>query len=72
MIVNADPNSNLMENRTIIPTLQHTVKTGETVWYVSGIYARPPAEGVKRAEYLAGWDSKPVIPAWLKDEMSHS
>jgi hypothetical protein len=69
MLVNADPNSNLVENRTTIPTLQHTIKKGSSVWYVSGIYAKPSGEGVKREEYLDGWDKTPALPAWLKAEM---
>ncbi|KUJ20086.1 uncharacterized protein LY89DRAFT_470451 [Mollisia scopiformis] len=69
MHVNADPNTNLQEARTIIPTLQHTIKKGETVWYVTAIYAKPPRKDVLPETYLDGWDSKPVIPQWLKDEM---
>ncbi len=68
-LVNADPNSNLMESRTTIPTLQGTVAKGETVWYVSGIYAKPSGEGVKREDYLSGWETVPEIPAWLEEEM---
>jgi len=69
MLVNADPNSNLVENRTTIPTLQHTIKKGESVWYVSGIYAKPSGEGVARDTYLDGWEVPPAIPEWLKVEM---
>lgn len=68
-LVNADPNSNLIESRTTIPTLQGTVAKGASVWYVSGIYAKPSGEGVKREEYLSGWEAVPEIPAWLKTEM---
>jgi hypothetical protein len=69
-IVNADPNSNLVENRTVIPTLQHTIKKGETVWYVTGIYAKPSGEGVARETFLDGWEKAPSIPAWLAAEMA--
>ncbi|KAK7954487.1 hypothetical protein PG988_015181 [Apiospora saccharicola] len=69
MLVNADPNSNLLESRTVIPTLQHTIKQGETVWYVSAIYAKPSGEGVSKESYLDGWDKAPKIPEWLKEEM---
>ncbi|KAK3297535.1 uncharacterized protein B0H64DRAFT_457739 [Chaetomium fimeti] len=68
-LVNADPNSNLIESRTAIPTLQGTVGKGETVWYVTGIYAKPNGEGVKREEYLSGWEKVPEVPGWLKEEM---
>ncbi|KAK8003431.1 hypothetical protein PG989_003150 [Apiospora arundinis] len=69
MLVNADPNSNLLESRTVIPTLQHSIKKGETVWYVSAIYAKPSGEGVPKQSYLDGWDKVPEIPGWLKEEM---
>ncbi|KAJ9131088.1 DUF2264 domain protein [Pleurostoma richardsiae] len=69
MLVNADPNSNLVESRSVIPTLQHTIKKGETVWYVSGIYAKPSGESVPKETYLDGWEKPPVIPGWLEAEM---
>jgi hypothetical protein len=66
MIVNADPNSNIVEKKTVIPTLQHTIKAGSTLWYVTGIYAKPSNPGVAPDSYLAGWDSKPAVPKWLR------
>ncbi|KAJ0299363.1 uncharacterized protein N0V96_003532 [Colletotrichum fioriniae] len=69
-LVNADPNSNLVESRTTIPTLQHTIKKGEAVWYVTGIYAKPSGGGVSKQSYLDGWEHPPAIPAWLEEEMS--
>ncbi|RYC57865.1 hypothetical protein CHU98_g8352 [Xylaria longipes] len=70
MLVNADPNSNLVESRTVIPTLQSTIREGETVWYVSAIYAKPSGEGVAKESYLDGWDKIPEVPTWLKEEMA--
>lgn len=65
MLVNADPNSNLVASRTVIPTLQGTVGGGEEVWYVTGIYAKPNREGGD----LEGWDREPEVPGWLREEM---
>ncbi|KAF7524937.1 hypothetical protein G7054_g11259 [Neopestalotiopsis clavispora] len=70
MLVNADPNSNLVESRTVIPTLQHTIKKGETAWYVSAIFARPAAADLPKSKYLDGWEDVPKIPEWLKAEMA--
>ncbi|TPX10897.1 uncharacterized protein E0L32_008103 [Thyridium curvatum] len=69
MLVNADPNSNLVESRTAIPTLRHTVPRGGHAWYVSAIYARPAGAGVPGETYLDGWDAVPEIPGWLREEM---
>ena len=69
MLVNADPNSNLVESRTTIPTLQGKIAKGETVWYVSAIYAKPSGAGVAKESYLNGWDKVVEVPAWLDAEI---
>ncbi|KPM41256.1 hypothetical protein AK830_g5274 [Neonectria ditissima] len=69
MLVNADPNSNLVESRSTIPTLQHTIHAGEKVWYVSAIYAKPAAAGVAKESYLEGWGKPPAVPGWLVEQM---
>lgn len=71
MLVNADPNSNLLESRTTIPTLQHTIRARDAVWYVSAIYAKPSGKGVLKETYLDGWEKPPVIPSWLGTEMGN-
>jgi hypothetical protein len=67
-IVNADPNTNIVEGKTVIPTLQHTIKAGEAVWYISAIYAKPSGEGIAPGSYLDGWEKTPAIPSWLAAE----
>jgi hypothetical protein len=61
----ADPNSNLVESRTVIPTLRGEIAAGQTKWYITAVYARPAGEGVKPESYLDGWKRRPVIPEWL-------
>jgi hypothetical protein len=72
MIVNADPNSNLYESKTVIPTLRHTMKAGEAKWYVSGVYARPDCAANPPDSYLVGWTVKPTVPEWLKLKIESS
>jgi len=59
-IVNADPNTNLMESRTVIPSLVGELKAGEKRWYLTAVFAKPGSDGP-----LEGWEKKPKIPAWL-------
>lgn len=66
-LVNADPNSNLVESRTVIPTLQATIRAGRSVGYVTGVYAKP---GGPKEEYLDGWEKPPMCPQWLLKEMA--
>lgn len=66
MLVNADPNSNLVESRTAIPTLQMTLKAGSRPWFVTRIYAKPSGNA---RDYLDGWKNRPDVPDWLMDEM---
>jgi len=68
-IVNADPNTNLIESRTVIPTLQHTIPAGSAVCYISAVYAKPAGADVKPSTYLDGWDKPPSIPEWLLQEL---
>lgn len=67
-LVNADPNSNLLESRTTIPTLQHKVKKGETSVYVTGVYAKPTGP---KESFLNGWEKPPTIPGWLEAELTN-
>ena len=67
MIVNADPNTNLVESKTVIPTLMGEMGKGQVKWYVSGIFGRPVGEHVKPESFLDGWENKPDIPEWLAD-----
>jgi hypothetical protein len=68
-LVNADPNSNLIEGRTVIPTLQNTLQAGETAVFVSAIYAKPSGPNVARESYLDGWEKIPEVPGWLVEEL---
>lgn len=68
----ADPNSNLVESRTVIPTLRGNVEAGHTKWYITAVYAKPSGEGVRPQTYLDGWERRPVVPAWLNNKQSLS
>jgi hypothetical protein len=65
----ANANSNLVEPRTVIPTLRGDVAAGQTVWYITAVYAKPAGEGVQPWTYLDGWEKRPAVPQWLQKVM---
>jgi hypothetical protein len=68
-LIEADANSNVMESRTIIPTLEDTISKGQTVSYISAIYANPAGSGILKEDYLSGWDYPPEVPKWALTEI---
>ncbi|QSZ37882.1 hypothetical protein DSL72_008982 [Monilinia vaccinii-corymbosi] len=66
MFVNANLNSNLVGNHTMIPTLQITLESGPAAWFVTDIYAKLSGEAIG---YFDRWKNIPVILGWLMNEM---
>lgn len=60
-IVLADPNSNILHGRTLLPSLSVDLAAGQDCWFVSSIFAVP---GHQR-DWKAAWAKRPVIPEWL-------
>ncbi|KAF2754419.1 hypothetical protein EJ05DRAFT_479408 [Pseudovirgaria hyperparasitica] len=63
----ADPNSNLVEQRTMLPTLYRDLSAGETVWLVSAVFAVPSSKYGWKLDWKHLWDEEPVVPAWLEN-----
>ncbi len=59
-VLRADPNTNLLASRTVLPTLlgQHT--PGE-YWLVCAVLADPDGNA-----WSAAWEQTPALPTWLK------
>ncbi|KAJ5739450.1 hypothetical protein N7533_012234 [Penicillium manginii] len=60
-IVLADPNSNIIHGRTLLPSLGIDLSPGQDLWLVTAVYALPGHAENWRTQ----WDQKPVIPEWL-------
>lgn len=60
-IVSADPNSNIIHGRTLLPSLSVNLKAGQDCWFVSAVFATPDQGNWK------SWERKPIIPDWLKE-----
>ncbi|KAJ5777422.1 CAZyme family [Penicillium odoratum] len=66
-IVLADPNSNLIHGRTLLPSLAVDVAAGQESWFVSAIYALP----TRSRGWKSMWEQKPSIPEWLIKRMGN-
>ncbi|KKA27751.1 hypothetical protein TD95_001288 [Thielaviopsis punctulata] len=66
VLVDADPNTNLVESRSTIPTLLGEMHKGEKKWLVTAVYAQIAGQD---AGVLEGWEKEPNIPEWLRAEM---
>ncbi|KAF9882723.1 hypothetical protein FE257_005341 [Aspergillus nanangensis] len=72
-IVLADPNSNLMHGRTLLPSLGANVDSGTHHWFVTAVFALPGdlQNDDGREEWRGKWGQPPVIPEWLKRVMEN-
>ncbi|KAF2270888.1 hypothetical protein CC78DRAFT_5389 [Lojkania enalia] len=69
-ILLADANSNLVEARTVLPTIHTDMKAGETKWLATAVYALPASVEGWKEKWKEGWEKKPTIPKWLQDKIS--
>lgn len=68
-IVLADPNSNLLHGRTLLPSLGADLKAGTHTWFVSAVFALPAHGNGENWKdiWTDKWDNQPAIPEWLKE-----
>jgi hypothetical protein len=63
----ADANSNLIEARTLLPTLYMDLEAGSTTWLLSAVFAMPAAAEGWEERWRGEWEKKPVVPGWVKE-----
>ena len=66
-VCNVDANSNLIESRTILPTLYADLKAGSTTWFVTAVFAVPSSADGWESGWKEGWEKKPTVPGWVGD-----
>lgn len=66
-IVKSDPNSNLMESRTVLPTLLREIHAGEHIWFATAVFAIPSSAESWQESWRNGWESRPTVPKWLAE-----
>jgi hypothetical protein len=65
----ADANSNLVEPRSVLPTLRADMKAGETRWFVAGVFAVPESVEGWETSWKQEWEKKPAIPKYLAEKI---
>lgn len=61
-ICNADANSNLIEPRTVLPTMYADLKADSTTWFVTAVFAIPATVQDWEVKWKDGWKQMPNIP----------
>lgn len=72
-VIRMDANTNLIEARTVLPTLHAELKPSDKdIWFVTAVFALPAEESASGARHgwLAEWhNTKPVLPEWIAELM---
>ena len=68
-IVLADPNSNIMHGRTLLPSLAADIVSGKSIWFVTAVFAIPANDKGWRDGWKEKWERKPSIPSWLQSKI---
>lgn len=70
-VVLADPNSNLMYGRKLLPSMTANLVASTHCWFVTAVFALP-AHGARnwQEQWRQKWERKPVIPGWLEQKMT--
>lgn len=68
-ICHAEANSNLIEPRTLLPTLYQDLKAGSSTWFLSGVFALPSSapQWDLEGRWKREWDGKPIVPGWVRE-----
>ncbi|KAH0052575.1 hypothetical protein KCU72_g6220, partial [Aureobasidium melanogenum] len=65
-VLDVDANSNLIEARTVLPSLGMDIEAGKDVYFVTAVFAMPASEGWT-GRWRKAWEKKPMLPDWLKE-----
>lgn len=64
-VIRMDANSNLLEARTVLPTLVSQLEPSDgDVWFVTGVFAIPNVKGVEGPPegWMSEWEKRPEVP----------
>ena len=66
VLVQTDPQSNVIFSRSVLPSLQSQIEAGET-WLAIGIFGLP-AGATSANEYESEWRKTPSVPGWIVEQ----
>lgn len=70
-VVLADPNSNLMHGRTLLPSVGTNLGPNTQCWFITAVFALPAHDGSGwQREWRGKWEQQPAIPDWLRRRMA--
>ena len=68
-VLDADANSNIVDSRSVLPTLAMDLKAGEDMWFAA-VFAMPSSAEGWGDTWRKEWEKRPLVPEWLKQRMS--
>ena len=71
-VCNVDANSNLIEPRTQLPTVQQDLQAGADIWYATAVFAMPLTVTDWEKTWREAWHKRPALPKWVADMTSTS
>lgn len=66
-VCNVDANSNLIEPRTLLPTLRTDLKAGERTWLAAAVFAIPSTSNDWEKYWRQAWQNSPRLPDWVNE-----
>lgn len=66
-ICDVDANSNLIEPRTLLPTMYADLKAGSETWFATAVFAMPASVDGWDRLWKDAWDAKPCLAPWMSD-----
>ncbi|CAK1354061.1 unnamed protein product [Cercospora beticola] len=69
-VIEPDANSNLIEARTLLPTLHQDLEPESVTIFATGVFAIPGQnlENWQGGDWKAAWEKRPVVPEEILDE----
>ncbi|KAJ9283288.1 CAZyme family GH154 [Paecilomyces variotii] len=66
-VVLADPNSNIIHGRTLLPSLAAKIDAGKQFWFTTAVFALPAGEEGWQDVWRSKWEKQPQVPSWLQE-----